>query len=180
MKVMFTVQGEGRGHMTQAMAMAEMLQRRGHQVSAVMAGANQTRSLPPFFEQAFSVPVRRIASPGFSLKQSRAISLPRSLAHIVAHLPEFRRSLALIDETIREVQPDLILNFLEPLMGVYNLLRRHPVPVLVIGHQYALEHPQFLRVGKFPLQCLGMRQYIRVTGARSTRLALSFYPLPDD
>ena len=58
-----------------------MLQRRGHQIVAVVAGTNQTRILPTFFEQAFAVPVRPILSPGFSLKQHRSISMPATSVH---------------------------------------------------------------------------------------------------
>jgi UDP:flavonoid glycosyltransferase YjiC (YdhE family) len=68
MNVMFTVQGEGRGHMTQAIAMSQMLKRRGHRVVAVLAGQNQSRQLPDFFAQAFDVPVTPMASPGFVMK----------------------------------------------------------------------------------------------------------------
>jgi uncharacterized protein (TIGR00661 family) len=154
--------------------MNEMLQRRGYQVAAVLVGSNQTRSLPTFFEKAFTVPIQTIASPGFSLKGNRGVSMPASVAHIVTHLPEFRRSLDAIGDTMKRVRPDLIVNFLEPLMGVYNLLRPHPVPVLAVGHQYMIEHPQFIKDKR--VQQFGMKQYVRLAGARSSRLALSFYP----
>jgi uncharacterized protein (TIGR00661 family) len=176
---MFTVQGEGRGHMTQAIAMSEMLQRRGHQIVAVAAGANQTRSLPSFFEKAFAVPVRPIVSPGFSLKQHRSISLVGTFTNILRNLPAYRRSLKTLRQAIEETQPDLIINFLEPLMGVYNLLHSHSVPVLVVGHQYMLEHPDFVKEKKLKSQQLGMKFYIAVTGIRSSRMALSFYHAPD-
>jgi hypothetical protein len=35
MKIMFTVQGDGRGHMTQAIASAQTLERQGHEIVAV-------------------------------------------------------------------------------------------------------------------------------------------------
>lgn len=146
---------------------------------AVVAGTNQTRSLPAFFEQAFSVPVRPIMSPGFSVKGHRSISLPGTLAELIKGLPAFKKSFRTIGETIRETQPDLIINFLEPLMGVYNLLHAHKIPVLVVGHQYMLEHPDFVSEKKFKMQQLGMKFYIAVTGARSSRMALSFYHAPD-
>jgi uncharacterized protein (TIGR00661 family) len=148
-------------------------------VKAVLVGSNQTRSLPAFFEQAFAVPIRQIASPGFSLKKGRAISLARTAGHLASHVPEFRRSLAILDETIIAVQPDLIVNFLEPLMGVYNLLHPHPIPVLAVGHQFMIGHPEFVKVPGFKLQQFGLKQYVRLTGARSSRLALSFYPAAD-
>jgi uncharacterized protein (TIGR00661 family) len=165
--------------MTQAIAMSEMLQRRGHQIVAVVAGTNLTRKLPEFFEQAFAVPVRPILSPGFSLKQHRRISMPATLGNIIRNLPSYRKSLGTIGHAIKETQPDLIVNFLEPLMGVYNLLHAHKVPVLVVGHQYMLEHPDFVREKKFKMEQLGMKFYIAVTGAKSSRMALSFYHAPD-
>jgi len=146
---------------------------------AVVAGTNQTRSLPGFFEQAFGVPVRPILSPGFSLKQHRSISMPATLGNIIRNLPTYRKSLATIRQAIQETQPDLIINFLEPLMGVYNLLNNHKIPVLVVGHQYMLEHPDFVHEKKFRMEQLGMKFYIAVTGAKSSRMALSFYQAPD-
>jgi len=165
--------------MTQAIAMREMLQRHGHQVVAVVAGSNPTRSLPPFFEQAFAVPVRQIPSPGFSVRNGRGISMLGSIASVVPRLPEFRRSLSALGETIRDARPDLIVNFLEPLMGLLNLLRPHPVPVLAVGHQFMIEHPRLVKPPGYTMERLGMQQYVKLTGARSARLALSFYAAPD-
>ena len=146
---------------------------------AVVAGTNQTRSLPEFFERAFAVPVRPITSPGFSVKGHRSISVPGTLAQLIKGLPAYKKSLGTIRDAIRETQPDLIINFLEPLMGVYNLLHAHKVPVLVVGHQYMLEHPDFVSEKKFKTQQFGMKIYIAVTGAKSSRMALSFYHAPD-
>jgi uncharacterized protein (TIGR00661 family) len=165
--------------MTQAIAMSEMLQRRGHQIVAVVAGTNQTRKLPTFFEQAFGVPVRPIISPGFSLKKHRSISMVGTFTNLIGYLPSYRKSLKTIGDAIQETQPDLIVNFLEPLMGVFNVLRPHKVPVLVVGHQYMLEHPDFVKEKKFKSQQMGMKFYVAVTGARSSRMALSFYHAPD-
>lgn len=146
---------------------------------AIVAGTNQTRSLPAFFEQAFAGPVRPILSPGFSLSKHRGISLGATFANLIRNVPAYKKSLATIHGAIRETQPDLIINFLEPLMGVYNLLHARQAPVLVVGHQYMLEHPDFVKEKKFPMQQLGMRFYLAVTGARSARMALSFYHAPD-
>lgn len=38
MKIMFSILGEGRGHMTQAMAVKEMVEKAGHQVTGVVLG----------------------------------------------------------------------------------------------------------------------------------------------
>jgi uncharacterized protein (TIGR00661 family) len=165
--------------MTQAIAMQEMLQRRGHSVAAAVVGSNQSRSLPAFFEEAFAGRVRGIASPGFAMANGRGISLLRSATAVVSNSPAFKRSLATIHETVTSVQPDLIINFLEPLLGVYNAVRQHHVPVLAVGHQFMMEHPTFVQDRKWSLDRLGFAAYVRLTGSRSSRLALSFYEAPD-
>jgi UDP:flavonoid glycosyltransferase YjiC (YdhE family) len=44
MRIMFTVQGDGRGHMTQAIAAAQTLESHGHEVVAVTIGTPVARS----------------------------------------------------------------------------------------------------------------------------------------
>lgn len=38
MKYLFIVQGEGRGHLTQAISLSQMLRRHGHEVVEVLVG----------------------------------------------------------------------------------------------------------------------------------------------
>ncbi len=175
---MFTVQGEGRGHMTQAISVKQMLERNGHEVVAVLAGGNPNKPLPTFLPEAFRIPVERITSPTFAQKQNRGISLRASAMASLKDAPKIRKSLSKISETIEATKPDLIVNFLEPLMGVYNSFHRHKTPVVAVGHQFMLEHPDFLRVKGFRAQHLSMQQYVRLCGKSSTWLALSFYPAP--
>lgn len=165
--------------MTQAIALKEMLERQGHEVVAVLAGSNQSRTLPRFFTEAFRVPVQTFSSPGFSLKDGRAISTLRSGLHLFRNLPTYRRSLNFIGEVLREVRPDLIVNFLEPLMGYFNLRRRTLVPTMAVAHHFMCDHPRYPRITGFRFQRLGMRMYVGLTGARATHLGLSFYEAPD-
>ena len=46
---MFIVQGEGRGHLTQAISLAAMLQRHGHEVAETLVGKSQAREVPDFW-----------------------------------------------------------------------------------------------------------------------------------
>ena len=179
MNVMFTVQGDGRGHMTQAIALKEMLEQSGHRVVAVLAGQNQSRTLPSFFTEAFQVPVEPFSSPGFTLKHGKAISTLRSVLHFFGNVRAYSRSLAAIQTAIDRSRPDLVLNFLEPLAGYFNLRHRPKVPVLSVAHHFMFEHPRYPKVHKFGVQALGMRFYVRLTGANASRLALSFYPGED-
>ena len=176
MKIMFTVQGDGRGHMTQAIAAAQTLERQGHQIVAVTIGRNPNRTLPEFFTKAFGDRLRPIESPGFSFHGARGVKTLATFRQVVLGLGRFSKSLAAIANTIAQAQPDLIINFLEPLMGLFNVLRPHGIPVVAVGHQFMMGHPQFVSCDRFTLQQWAMRRYVDLAGAGSTRLALSFYP----
>ena len=179
MKIMFTVQGDGRGHMTQAIAAAQKLEREGHEIVAVTVGTNPSRTIPEFFARKFGDRLLPIASPGFSFQKARGVSTQATLRQAVAGRACYCQSLGAIRAAMERTEPDLIVNFLEPLMGVYNLLHRHPTPVVSVGHQFMLGHPEFVHCAQFAFQQWTMRQYVRLTGARSTKLALSFYPAAD-
>lgn len=179
MKILFTVQGEGRGHLTQALALKEMLERRGHTIAGVLVGSNGSRPVPTYFAADFVVPVRELRGPGFAFPGARGVSALASLQGLLRDLPRYRRSLGQVRATLRETEPDLVVNFLEPMMGLHNLLFGARVPTVVVGHQYMLEHPAFPSVDRFRAAQRGMRAYLKLVGARSLRLALSFYPASD-
>ena len=48
MKVIFVIQGEGREHLTQALALKQMMEREGHEVVKMLVGKSKTRELPSF------------------------------------------------------------------------------------------------------------------------------------
>jgi uncharacterized protein (TIGR00661 family) len=162
--------------MTQAIAAAQILERAGHEVVAVTVGVSPGRPIPAFFRQAFAPCLAPIPSPGFSLHAGRGVAGLCTLQATLRGLGNYRRSLTTLGGLIERHRPDLILNFLEPLMGVFNLLRRDPVPVVSVGHHFMLDHPEFVRSRRFAVHQWLMRRYVRLAGARSTRLALSFYP----
>jgi uncharacterized protein (TIGR00661 family) len=176
MKIMFAVQGDGRGHMTQAIAASQILEAEGHEIVAVTVGTNPSRKLPDFFTQAFGERVIPIESPGFSFQAAKGVTTAGTVRQAIVGLHRYQNSLRILRSTLTKTRPDLLINFLEPLIGVYNLLHPHPVPVISVGHQFMLEHPGFVRCRKFALQQWTMRRYVRLSGARSTRFALSFYP----
>ncbi|HCS21888.1 MAG TPA: hypothetical protein DIW47_15245 [Bacteroidetes bacterium] len=64
-KFLFVVQGEGRGHMTQAISMYHLLTANGHEVCSVMVGCSNNREIPRFFYDKIAAPVIPFASPNF-------------------------------------------------------------------------------------------------------------------
>ena len=181
MKILFIVQGEGRGHLTQALALQTMLCRAGHELVGVLAGNVRNRDIPDVFAQRINVPIRRFGSPGFSIgKEQRAINSLDTLIENVGRIPIFKHSLQILDQAIKTTQPDLVLTFYEPMAGVYQALYRPNVPFVAIGHQYMFDHPIYDFAPGKPVDRSAMRLFTRLTGFRATwKLALSLYPAED-
>ena len=94
MKFLFIVQGEGRGHFTQAITLEEMLLRNGHEVVEVLVGKSSTRTLPRFFNRSIHAPVKRFISPNFlPTADNKRANLTKSFAYNLLRLPEYLRSM---------------------------------------------------------------------------------------
>lgn len=176
-KYILTVQGEGRGHMTQAITMYDMLIEQGHTVCAVLIGASGRREVPEFFLHKINAPVIRVQSPNFiSDKKNKSINIPRTLLHNFKNVKTFRQSLKQIDVLMKEHQPDVVINFFDLLMGLYYKFYKPSAKMICIAHQYIYFHSDF----EFPeghwLDKNLIKFYTRLTAARSSKnLALSFY-----
>ncbi len=125
------------------------------------------------------LPVRQLPTLEFKYKNNRSVSNLATLAGVLGNLPKYRRLLTQLDEIVRETQPDLILNFFEPIAAFYGLTRRRRPPIVAIGHQFMFQHPGYVRTPHLWKQLLSMKLYTRLLGTRATRLALSLYELPD-
>ena len=182
MKVLFIVQGEGRGHMTQSNALQNMLMRAGHEVCEVLMGRSPQRKVPDFYYQKIKCPVTLIDSPNFVTdKKMKAVKMVPSVTRNLLKFRLFRASLKVIRQTIAKHQPDLIVNFYDPLMGLYYLFNRPRIPMVCIAHQYLFNHKQF----KFPeghsMDVGSLKFYTDLTAVGATKkLALSFYPFEDE
>jgi uncharacterized protein (TIGR00661 family) len=179
MKMMFCVLGEGRGHMTQAMAVKEMLESAGHQLVAVTLGVSSQRPVPGYFESAMKVPVVQLPTLEFKYKDSRSVSNFRTLLGVIGNLPKYYRLLRRLDELVAEHKPDVIINFFEPITAFYAITRRSRPPVIAIGHQFMFQHAGYVKTPQLWKQQLSMKLYTKVLGARATKLALSLYEAED-
>lgn len=176
MTYLFFVQGEGRGHLTQALTLKAKLEGRGHQILAVIAGPDPNLSLPAFFEEQFAGKLIRISSPQFVVdKLGRGINMPASIIRTVKMMRHYRSSLRLIKKVIKEKNPDALVNFYEPLAGIYCRLHRDHRPLFCIGHQYFIGHPAFEFPSSRTGDQTGISFYNRLTAPRhSFKIALSF------
>jgi uncharacterized protein (TIGR00661 family) len=177
--MMFCVLGEGRGHMTQAMAVKEMVESAGHQVVAVTLGVSSQRPVPDYFASAMKIPITQLPTLEFKYKNNRSVSNTATLFGVFGKLPKYFRILRQLDDIVRATQPDVIINFFEPIAAFYAITRRKRPPVVAIGHQFMFQHPAYVRTPQLWKQLLSMKIYTRILGARATKLALSLYEAPD-
>lgn len=178
MRFLFLIQGEGRGHLTQALSLAGILRSEGHELSGVIVGKSPRRNLPEFFIQKIGIEVSAIESPNFATDGSeKQILLGKTITTNLLKIPTFWKSLQHIHQVIEEKQPDVVLNFYEPLGGLYTLIFRPKSDFWTIGHQYLEAHPDFIFAPGRRLEKFLFRMHTRLTAlGASERLALSFLP----
>ena len=180
LKFLFIIQGEGRGHMTQAISMFQILGEMGHEVCAVGIGKSQRREIPEFVSKNIQTPIFLFDSPNFETdKSQKSINLRKTIWFNLLKSKTFKNSLDRIDQLVKKHRPDVILNFYDVLGGIYNALYRPDCQFWVIGHQYLIHHPEFPFAQGQPLQKLLFKINTHITsmGADSI-LALSFRSLP--
>lgn len=182
MKVIFVVQGEGRGHLTQALALRQILLHEGHEIVKVLVGKSKNRKIPEFFLNQINCPTELFDSPNFlPSKDNKRFSLLRSMAYNSLLVPSYISSINFIRKNIQESGADIIINFYEVLCGITYSLFHFGIPEVCIGHQYLFLHPSFQMPGKFPLPEFLLRVFTRITCLRATKkLALSIRDYGDD
>lgn len=174
-KVIFVVQGEGRGHLTQALAMKQMLENEGHEVVKVLVGKSKTRKIPKFFVRQIGCPIEYFSSPNFlPSKDNRKFNLFKSIAYNALLVPSYISSINLIRKNIKESGADMVINFYEILCGITYSLFHFGIPEICIGHQYLFLHPSFQMPGRYRASERLLKLFTRITGLRATaKLALS-------
>jgi uncharacterized protein (TIGR00661 family) len=176
MRYLFVIQGEGRGHFTQALSLKSMLERNGHSVVAVMVGSSAKRTLPGFFTEKIKTDIIRFQSPNFlpSPKGKKSFLLVSILYNLFL-LPNYFASLLKIRRTIAETEPDVVINFYEFLCGMTYGIFHPKAPMINVAHQYYFLTPGFKYTGESKIEFQLLNFYTRMTALNAHRiLALSF------
>ena len=182
MKFLFIVQGEGRGHLTQAIPLENVLLRSGHEVVEILVGKSESRRIPGFFTRSVHAPVKQFVSPNFlPTPANKRVNITRSVLYNIAKVPEYLRSMHYINERIIKTGADMVINFYELLTGLTYFLYRPAVPQVCIGHQYLFLHKDFEMPEKHKIGMKLLNMFTRLTalGAKEY-LALSFRSMKDD
>ncbi|GAB3707815.1 glycosyltransferase family protein [Spirosoma flavus] len=144
MRVLFIVQGEGRGHLTQAISLAQILQSAGHEVIGAWVSVADGRPIAPFFMDQFTAPITPVEGPGLTYcKKTNALDAVETCRQALKNIGRYRKSLRLIRDAIQDQRPDVVVNFFELLGGLTYAFHRPSVPMVCIAHQCLSLHPDF-------------------------------------
>jgi len=172
----FIVQGEGRGHLSQSVALKEYLEEGGHVLKAVFTGCNQYRSLPAYFLEDFKEKVHCFASPFFlRTPNKKGIYIGRTLLfnafRSFRYFSESRR----IRREILRLEPDFVVNFYD-VVGALSM-RKLPAGIrrIGIGHHFTLHLEGYPCGMRKPFHNALLRLHTRIIMSGCDRiLALSF------
>jgi uncharacterized protein (TIGR00661 family) len=181
MKFIFIVQGEGRGHMTQAISLFQLIESMGHEVSSVCIGSSKRREIPEFVKKSITANIHLFESPNFITdKENKGINIRKTITHNFSNVLSFSKSIQKIHQLVERDNPDIIINFYDILGGLYNAFYRPRALFWVIGHQYLIAHPKFIFAKGQLLQkfLFSLNTKITALGAQKI-LALSSVPMED-
>lgn len=176
MKMLFIIQGEGRGHLTQALSLRQKLADEGHQVVGVLVGKSPARHIPDFFMEKINAPVYSFESPNFlPTAKNKQVNLLKSIGYNVLRLHKYTASIHYINRMIKETEADVVVNFYELLTGLTYLFCRPKAMMVCIAHQYLFLHPDFSFPKLNAVSLSLLKFFTRVTAIGATKkLALSF------
>jgi uncharacterized protein (TIGR00661 family) len=183
LKFIFIVQGEGRGHLTQAISLYHLLTQAGHNVPAVLIGKSERRQIPPFVYEKITSPIHLFESPNFVADaKNKSIQLLPTIFYNLRRIPLYLRHLRFIHQIITAEKPDVIVNFYDFLGGFYGFFyRSEGIRIAVVGHQFYLEHSTF----RFPKGDATRKFLLRLNnkvtaGGCDKKLALSLRKAADE
>lgn len=171
MKFLFVVQGEGRGHLTQSIALKDMLTKNGHEVVAVLVGKSSRRELPGFFSEKMDIPVFRFDSPNFlPAANNKKTNIWTSIAYNLLKAPKYVKSIYFIRSQIKRMNADVVVNFYDMMAGLTYAIHPPKIPHVSVAHQYLFLHPDY----KFPDESIAelkmLKFFTRITCIRASKL----------
>lgn len=181
MNYLFIIQGEGRGHMTQALSMSQILRDAGHEICGVIVGKSERRRIPQFFIDKIGTEVETLESPNFATdKNQKSVKPVKTVIQAILGSKRYTKSLNRIHEIVLDRKPDVIINFYDFLGGIYNFLKRPKAKFICLAHQFLIDHPEFDFPPKRKLDKASLQIGNKIVSLGADKiLALSFQPFED-
>lgn len=177
---LFIVQGEGRGHLSQSLALKEYLEEEGHSVEAVFVGSKSSGEIPAYYTDIFKDELTRFSSPGFlRTPNKKGIYVGRTLLYNLSRSFTYLREIRTIRRSIRALKPDVVFNFYDVLGAL--AMRKIPGEIrrIGIGHHFFLHLDGYRCGGGIPFHKALLKLHTSVVLSSCDRvLALSFREHP--
>lgn len=182
LRVAFVVQGEGRGHMTQALALAQMLRVAGHRVVKAFLGRSRLRAVPRYFEEGLGAPVHTFAAPTLVPDTDRrAVSVGATALDSTLRFPAYVAAAVRLARQLRPDEVDVVVNFYDLVGALSRAVLGAPVPSVTLAHNYWFVHRAAGIPPASPLMRAAFTMLTRASMLGSdVRLALAFGPGPVD
>jgi hypothetical protein len=90
MRFAFIIQGEGRGHQTQAISLSEMLKNNGHEVVIGLIGTHDPNKIPVLLQEKCSFPLNTFQSPSLVYDpKTKALSLAKTIKNALPNINKY-------------------------------------------------------------------------------------------
>lgn len=178
MNYLFIVQGEGRGHLSQAIALKEEIESKGNSVKKVWLGTSPQRPVAKYAKEVFGEKLVLFRSPNFlKTRDKKGMSLTLSLLYNLILAPVFIRSIIILSREIRKDDYDVVMNFYDMIGGLAAYFCRTKKKMISISHHFFLTTSNF----EFPSGYIFSKFYLRlhnsICALKATEIrALSFIP----
>jgi hypothetical protein len=140
------IQGEGKGHFSQAAALAERLSENNSVIKRIYLGRSFFRSTPDYFSSLSEVPLKKFFSPNFIRTTNRkGIRIVLSFFLHILFAPVYIFEACRIGFYLRKDKNDVVYNFYDPIGGLATRWwGRKKTEFVFISHHFYLSHPDFI------------------------------------
>lgn len=175
MKIIFIIQGEGRGHRMQAVALKEILERHGHDLIKVFMGTGFRSVLSRVPDNIFRSATYFLSPFFIKNRNGQGISLWLSFIINIILSPVYLFEVIRMRIMIRKFSPEVIINFYDIIGGISTLFTTKDTRKYCISHHFFLEHPDFTWPQERIPEKLLLLAHSGITSLSShKKLALSF------
>jgi len=145
MKIAVIIQGEGKGHFSQAMEAIARLRSRGEEITGCYIGTSLFRNMPRYFRDASPLPLKTFLSPNFiRTPDRRGIHVFFSLLVNTLLIPVYLLEALRLGIMLRRDGSEKLLNFYDPVGAVAGSWMKRKSSKVLISHHFYLSHPDFI------------------------------------
>jgi uncharacterized protein (TIGR00661 family) len=179
-RCVFIVQGEGKGHMSQAMALKEHLEEAGNTIDGIFLGGRPNQQVPDYYHKCFEDKLHTFQSPWFlRTPNKKGIYIGRTLLYNLLRFPVYISEVRRLRREIELIRPDVVFNFYDVVGALALRKTGSGIRRIGIGHHFFLHLEGYRCRQGSPWHRYLLKQHTKLILKSCDRvLALSFRDLP--